>query len=565
MQQLPLDFKQSQKSSINNILADSLPYDSPEIQKVFSGVHLEQATKEDTLGTLFEKLIGEVERKNLGQFYTPKEIVKYMLEYLKIETDSKILDPTCGCGVFLTTAYEYLSKVNKNAFQNLYGVDLNETATKLTQISLWAKNGMTDETLEILEKNIKVGNSIVENPRIDAKAFSWDEEFKQVLQDVGFDFIIGNPPYVTLKKGRDYDPNESSYSLVANGSVNAASLVISRSFDLLRKGGIMAFVLPKTILRVSSYSKLRQFILDNSKVLHIVDLGKYFSEVRGEQIIMFLQKVSGKNSTKKNQVLIRLLTDKKKPLGKQEKFYIPQSLFEKYSNFLILEDKNYYSLIDKISNRGQPLGELSEIFRGLALSPNSKSVRKETDKKDKLEPIIKGKNISKLDFDINYFVDTGMLNKEQSKKEKLRKKKIVLQNIFSSESGMISAIDNQGLLTFDTVTNVLLTNHKVSLEYILGLFNSKLLNFYLIYALFNKSKLTMHTDGIYLGKLPIVTSHRHKQKKVQSLVRSLRKTKSSALQRELDDYVYDLYKISQKEQKLIDKGLRSIMSSKNFQ
>ena len=104
------------------------------------------------------------------------------------------------------------------------------------------------------------------------------------------------------KNGRDYDTRESIFSKIANGSTNAASLIIAKSFDLLKNNGIMAFVLPKTLLRVNSYAKLRQFILENAKILHIYDLGTCFNGVRGEQIILFIQKTMNINEIKNDLV-----------------------------------------------------------------------------------------------------------------------------------------------------------------------------------------------------------------------------------------------------------------------
>src|SRR3989338_4747805 len=204
---------QQQDFHLSKDALKSIPYQDRIINKVIHRIEQEQLTKikEDTLGILFERLIKEEEKKDLGQFYTPQEIVNYMINFLEIRPESNILDPTCGCGVFLVTAYNYLKQINPNAIQNIYGVDLNNSATKIARINLWLRNGQNLNSLKILEKNIKIGNS----------------------------------PYVTLKNKIDYDVDESFFSEIANGSTNAASLVIVKSYELLKEGGIMAFVLPK--------------------------------------------------------------------------------------------------------------------------------------------------------------------------------------------------------------------------------------------------------------------------------------------------------------------------------
>ncbi len=534
---------------------ESLPYKDKIINKVVKRLKQEQLTKikEDTLGVLFEKLIREQEKKDLGQFYTPQEIVNYIINFLNIKKDSKILDPTCGCGVFLVTAYNYLKQISPNALNNVYGVDLNNSATKIARINLWLRNGQDSNSLDILEKNIKIGNSIVENKFIDKKAFNWKKYFSNILNNGGFDFIIGNPPYVTLKNKRDYDINESFFSQIANGSTNAASLVIAKSYELLKEWGIMAFVLPKTLIRVNSYSRLREFLLNNSKILHIFDLGTCFKDVRGEQIVLFIQKTNKKEQIRNNEVLIRVFDN-------NNEFYVPQKIFQKYNTFLMFEDKTYYDLIEKI--KGENLEDIANIFRGISISPNAEIISK-TKAKNRI-PIIKGNDISKFSYSNGFFIDINKLNNNSSKLEEFQKSKIILQNIFSSEAGIISAIDDKGNLNFDTVSNVILKDKSYKLEYIYGLLNSKLINFYLMYAVYNKSKLTMHTDKVYLGKIPIKKANREQQNEIIKIVKQIKKQNLKKLLPELDKRVYKLYGITKTEQNKINFALKQIMSEKSL-
>ncbi len=534
---------------------ESLPYQDKIIRKVVRRIEQEQLTKikEDTLGVLFEKLIREQEKRDLGQFYTPQEIVNYIVNFLDIKPDSKILDPTCGCGVFLVTAYNYLKQINPNALNNIYGVDLNNSATKITRINLWLRNGQDSNSLNILERNIKIGNTIIENKFVDRKAFNWKREFSDILNGSGFDFIIGNPPYVTLKNKRDYDVNESFFSQIANGSTNAASLVITKSYELLKEEGVMAFVLPKTLIRVNSYSRLREFLLNNSKILHIFDLGTCFKDVRGEQIVLFIQKTSDREKIKNNNVLIRVFDSDKE-------FYVPQKVFQKHNTFLTFEDKTYYDLIEKI--KGENLKNIADIFRGLSISPNAQIISKSKDK-GKVS-IIKGNDISKSFYSNGFFIDEKKLMNNSSKLKEFQKRKIILQNIFSSEAGIISSIDEKGNLNFDTVSNIILKDKSYELDYIYGLLNSKLINFYLMYAVYNKSKLTMHTDKVYLGKIPIKKATQREQKEIIDIVKRMNAKDLKKILPNLDEKVYNLYGITKTEQNKINFALKQIMSEKSL-
>lgn len=550
-----------QSISVNKHILESLPYNDTVIRKVVLKLKEQKlySLKENTLGVLFEELIREEERKDLGQFYTPQEIVDYMINFLNIDEKSKILDPTCGCGVFLTRVYTHLKQRSNSAIDNLYGVDLNESATKITRINIWLRNGKDSKSLKTLEKNIRVGNSIISNDKLDNKAFNWDKEFPQILIDGGFDLIIGNPPYLTLKENVDYDITEPFFSEISNGTANAASLIIARSFQLLKENGIMAFVLPKTILRVNSYSKLRTFLLHNSKILHIFDLGNYFEGVRGEQLILFIQKTNNKTEIKKNKILIKSFTQNKGLSFNQKGFYILQSVFNNYDNFLIFDNKKLYALIDKIS--GTKLETISDIFRGVPISPSSSSIKTSGEG----IPIIKGNNIHKFSCNPKYFINVSKNSISPAKIAKLKKEKIILQNIFSSEAGLISCIDKWGYLNFDTVTNIVLKDRKFDIRYVFGLLNSKLINFYLIYSVYNQSKLTMHTDKTYIGKIPIKDISLSNQKEVIKIVNKIMDVKNrNYLLNELDRIVYKLYNINSNERNLIEEYLRKSLSKKSI-
>jgi type I restriction-modification system DNA methylase subunit len=557
--------KRKDEFLLDNATLDTLPYEDTIIQNVVSKIKEQkiQFLKEDTLGVLFERFIREERKKDLGQFYTPQKIVDYIIDFLKIGPNSKILDPTCGCGVFLVTAFNFLKQINKEALNNVYGVDLNESATKITRINLWLRNGKNLKSLKTLEKNIKMGNSIVEDKNLDAYAFNWKGQFSDILKEGGFDFVIGNPPYITLKGGEDYNLKESFFSKITNGSTNAASLVIAKSFELLKNNGVMAFVLPKTLVRVNSYSKLREFILNNGKILHIYDLGNCFKDVRGEQVIIFIKKTYNKNEINQNKVLIRVYEDKNKSLLEQKEFLVPQKLFSKYNNFLMFEKQDYYNLIEKINEQGEQLSSLADIFRGITISPKSSLISKSSVKKSR--PIIKGKDISKFHYQINYFLNVDKISNNNFKISQFDKDKIVLQNIFSSEAGIIATTDKSKSLNFDTVTNITIRNKSLDEKYLLGLLNSKLINFFLIYAIYNKSKLTMHTDKVYLGRLPIKKVSKETQKEIIGVVNKLEKTKEKKpLLNMLDKVVYKLYKLNKNEQNLIEESLAKIMSAKSM-
>jgi len=149
----------------------------------------------------------------------------------------------------------------------------------------------------------------------------------------------------------------------------------------------------------------------------------------------------------------------------------------------------------------------------------------------------------------------------------LKNKKVVLQNIFSSESGIIAAYDTDNLLTLDTVTNILVENDKKG-KYLLSLLNSKLINFYLMYGIFDKSKLTMHLDKSYIGLVPIIDKTDDlKQTQLIKVIDSIIAIDGTDMIKEklkdIDKLVYEIYLLNKREIAIVEEAVTEMLSGKS--
>jgi SAM-dependent methyltransferase len=292
----------------------------------------------DILGQVFERSIAEVElttagidggavdrtatkRKKDGIFYTPEYITRYLVEqtlgaYLADHPDRlesvKVLDPACGSGAFLIQAHTFMKNAHatKRAeieaeilanggalLRHLYGVDLNAESVEITKLSLWLKMAKATEPLHNLDANIRVGNSLIDDPAVaGSQAFAWDEEFGDVMAAGGFDVIIGNPPWVFARSGRLRQEEKDHYYRrydVANYQLNTYALFIERSYRMLRPGGRLGFIVPNTWLTIISFEPLRRFLLEHTADLQIINVyGRVFDEAHVDCCLLLFTKGS---------------------------------------------------------------------------------------------------------------------------------------------------------------------------------------------------------------------------------------------------------------------------------
>ena len=292
----------------------------------------------DSKGRAFETFMGSFFRGNFGQYFTPREIVKFIVDVLPIEHDSKVLDTSCGSGGFLLYA---LNKVRDKATEiypnyktdtrqykhwfsywhdfaekNLYGIEISE------QISRAAKMNMIIH--DDGHTNVITSDGLVSDDSIISKTNN--QGFKYGT----FDFIITNPPFgSTIRqteqaylKTYQLGKKEEDWLAVTSKSENTRDgqstevLFIEQDYKFLKEGGYLAIVLPDGILTNSSMQYVRTQIEDWFRIVAVVSMPQTAFTANGAGVkssVLFLKKWSkGQTekliSTKKN-IESRLLND----------------------------------------------------------------------------------------------------------------------------------------------------------------------------------------------------------------------------------------------------------------
>ncbi len=209
----------------------------------------------------------------------------------------RVCDPACGSGAFLIQAYGYLENLYLDVLaamptsvaeehraevastilrENLFGVDLSEEAVEITRLALWIRTAERGKTLNDLSRNIRRGNSLVDDPTVTPDAFDWAKEFPQVFEHGRFDCIISNPPYVKLQNFRKRQPEIAGYLVgkyraARTGNFDLYLPFIERGLDLLKPDGRMGYIAPSVWL-FNEYGKgLRALVKERHALARFVD------------------------------------------------------------------------------------------------------------------------------------------------------------------------------------------------------------------------------------------------------------------------------------------------------
>lgn len=480
----------------------------------------------DSYSMQFEKEIPSKERHLKGQYFTHGEIVDFILDNIPVSKTNKFLDPTCGAGAFLGRLNTKGVPIN-----NLYGSDIDPRA------------------LELCSKNLGESENLVEGDFI-----------KDVLfNDNFFDVIIGNPPFQNLsKKEKKFPEGHKHFVDIGSGIMNSASLVLARSYYLLKEGGYLGLVLPKNLVRVDSFKGIRNFIIDKFQIILIKDLDHHFKDVRCDQIVLIARKIKPNTEEK-----IKIITYKKGlSFLKQKSYFIYQKELKNYSFFPIFYDEPVKKIADKLLNIKKTLSNESDIFRGESIDFFKKNISEVQTNRI----LLRGNCIERFGIKNKLYLKEKGLS--SSKVKKMRNKKIVIQNIASKEGGIFPFVSSHGELTMDTITNIIPKKEEY-LKFLTCLLGSKLTNFFMIHVIYLNSNFSMHTDKAYIGKIPIIYPNELALEEINLIYDKLSKIKDKYSYEFKEEYeklnkiIFSLYKLKVKEINVIKSSLKEVMSKKH--
>ena len=294
------------------------------------------STNIDIKGKAYEEIVGANLRGDRGEFFTPRNVMKMVVEMINPHIDEKVLDSSCGTGGFLVQAMTHViaqleaefsasmgipkkdwdgdtvkvfqDRISEMASTSFFGFDINPDLVKATKMNMVMNNDGSGNILQT--------NSLL-------PPHEWTDEFKTRLAEAlhikkseirnyegiaFFDVIVTNPPFgskIPIKDKNileqfelahiwENDKKTGTWRMTERlqSSVPPEILFIERCTQLLVPGGRMGIVLPDSILGSPGLGYIREWLIQNHRIIASIDLHvDTFQPRNGTQTsVLFLQK-----------------------------------------------------------------------------------------------------------------------------------------------------------------------------------------------------------------------------------------------------------------------------------
>lgn len=240
----------------------------------------------ELISNIYEILLGKEKQDKDKAFYTPEYLVDYIVnrtvgKYLIKENECKVLDPSCGSGIFLVKSLQKIlehnaetsgflqdkDKINALVKENIYGMDYNEEAVDVTIFSLYVTlfDYQDPKSLE------KFRLPLLKNENILFGDF-FDEEKMKPIEKVDFKFILGNPPWGSVEQQNYKKYCDDRKVIAQNGEISVAFLL--KVQEIGNANTECSLVIPSKILYKgkSPSVALRKRLLSNVQLEQVFEI-----------------------------------------------------------------------------------------------------------------------------------------------------------------------------------------------------------------------------------------------------------------------------------------------------
>ncbi len=439
--------------------------------------------------------------------------------------------------------------------------------------------------------------------------FHWGFEFYSIFdgndgKEKGFDIIVGNPPYIKHQNLRRLSPIFKSLYKCYSGTADIYVYFYERGINLLAKDSYLCFITSNKFMKTSYGENLRNFLTDNKTIHQIIvfDRVNVFDALVSSSIVFV-----STEPQEKHKIFVSIINRDLEPNETileyidRNHFSIEQSLLGR--NIWNLTQKEIIEIKNKIESSGKPLEKIGgiKINRGVTTGFNdaflisesikNSLIKKNHKNKDIIKPLLQGRDIKKwfvsdsktyillTRFDINIpkeypdvfshlkNFEKNLVNRADQGKNWWNLRACKYYSEFEKDKIVWGLTADKWAYALDTKKHYLpsnayiLTSDKINLKYILGVLNSKVMQFY-----FSQIGI-MTAGGAYtlkystIKKFPLVIPSEKTQNEVIEVVDKIIEMKKknvdvSNYEKKLDKLIYKIYRITPEEQKIIEESLK---------
>lgn len=415
------------------------------------------------LCSILEQYMNNQKRELTGSYYTPRFIVEFivsnsiilslyenteinrisleklvndeivsninnpqMLELLTILKKLKIIDISCGSGLFLHYTLEKIFAIKTLLYKelnleideyyekkwilenNIFGIDIQHIPLEMVALKYIDMLGAYNEfnldflNLNFYQKNSILGDEIFSIPKI-----------YEVIKQGGFDIVIGNPPYIGEKGNKNIFEDIRSYEFgkrCYEAKMDYFYYFVYRGIDILKDNGVLSYITTNYFITADGAKKLRKFLKNNVSFRDIINFNEYeiFKAAKGQHNIIF---TLTKDNYEDNDINIKylksnnldtneiseLIKNKKVNTGNMINYILEKqsSLYGMNGNIMLFPDSKYSKIVKKIKSYCNfTLGDLCNINQGIVSGADKVTNRM-------IEGKFKKENIDKYKIDID--------------------------------------------------------------------------------------------------------------------------------------------------------------------